>query len=309
MTLPALPITWSLDGFEFNVGVDAFGHSTIVDVPEWDDAPAPKPRFTERVEGHGAYFAPNHRAGKAMTVKGIAQANGPAAREQLRDRLAGLCLDAYTLYPLTCSNPHRGDDLTVWVSPYDQPVIRRQRDGVTLTVDIPVFAPTPWKFSAANDPVSTAQASPADGGILWNGSPASSGGIEWNGSVAVSGGLIYDSGGGTTGIMRLFNSGNREAPITFTITSESLNPLLVAVQTQQRLRWTGLVTSNNYLVIDTDTEQVSLGDSDENRVNVNGTLAESGFFTVPANSYIDVVYSHELISDSTVTAINSNVYS
>lgn len=310
MALPALPVTWSLDGFEFNVGPDAFGHSSIVDVPEWDDAPAPKPRFTERTEGHGAYFTPNYRAGKAMRVKGLAQAESPAARESLRDRLAGLCIDADTLYPLTCNNPARGDQLSMWVSLYDQPVLRRQMDGVSLTVDIPVFAPTPWKFSAPNDPVSVSQATPGLDGILWNGSPSASGGIEYNGSPTVSGGLIYESGAGSTGTMRLFNSGNQEAPITFTITAESVNPLLVCVQTEQRLRWLGTITGNNYLVIDTDTETVSLGNSDENRVNVNGTLAESGFFTVPPNSFIDVVYSHSygLASNSQVTAVSSNVY-
>lgn len=308
MTLPALPITWTLDGFSFNVGADAFGHSTVVDVPEWDNSPAPKPRFTERTEGHGAYFSPNYRAGKAMRIRGVAVAAGPSEREAMRDRLAGLCLGEDTLYPLTCDNPARGDQLSMWVSVYDEPVLRRQGDGVTLTVDIPVFAPTPWKYSAPNDAVSTGQATPAIGGILWNGSPGASG-IEFNGSPSVSGGLIYDGGLGSTGTIRLYNSGNVPAPITFTITAESLNPLLVAVQTQQRLKWNGLITGNNYLVIDTETESVTLGNSETNSVNVNGTLAESNFFTVPKNSYIDVVYSHDTPGSlSTVTAVNSNVY-
>lgn len=308
MTLPALPVTWSLDGIEFNIGADVLEHSAIVDVPEWDNAPAPKPSFTERAEGHGAYFAPNYRAGKAMRIKGVAQALSPAAREALRDRLAGMCLDPFTLYPLTCDNPIRGDQLTMWVSIYDEPVIRKQTDGVSLFIDIPVFAPTPWKYSAPNDPVSTTQATPGLEGILWNGSPSASGGIEWNGSPSVSGGLIYESGAGSTGTIRLFNSGNREAPITFTITSESLNPLLACVQTQQRLKWTGLVTGSNYLVIDTETEQVSLGATADSRVNVNAALAESGFFSVPPNSFIDVVYSHDTVSASQVIAVNSNVY-
>jgi len=308
MTFPELPVTWSLDGFDFNVGQDGQGHSTIVDVPEWDDAPSPKPRFTERTEGHGAYFAPNYRGGKAMRIIGTAQAMSQSSRELLRDRLSALCMGPNTLYPLTCRNPYRDGDLSMWVSVYDKPVIRRQRDGVTLTVDIPLFAPTPWKFSSPNPPVNTTQARPGLEGILWNGSPTASGGIEFNGSPAVSGGWIYEAGAGSVGLLRLTNSGNQEAPITFTITSESLNPLLVSVQSQQRIRWNGLITGNNYLIIDTDTEQVSLGNSDENRVNVNGTLAESGFFTVPANSYIDVEYRHDLVSGSTVTAVNSNVY-
>jgi hypothetical protein len=307
MTFPELAVTWELDGFQFNVGPDAQGHSTVVDVAEWDDGADPKPRFTERDEGDGAYFAPNYRAGKAMRIKGLAQALSPGAREDLRDRLAGLCMGASTLYPLTCHNPYRSSGaLTMWVSLYDQPALRRQVDGVSLTIDIPVFAPTPWKFSTPNAPVSTQQASPGLDGILWNGSPSASGGIEFNGSPTVSGGLIYESGAGSTGSMRLFNSGNKEAPIMFTITSEALNPVLTAVQTQQRLRWPGLITGPNYLTIDTDTTNVTLGSSADFRTSV--VLAEANFFKVPANGFLDVVYGHDLISGSQAIAVSSNVY-
>lgn len=307
MTFPELPVTWELDGFEFNVGQDAQGHSAVIDVPEWDDGPGPKPRFAERDEGDGAYFAPNYRAGKPMRLKGWAQAMSQESREVLRDRLAGLCAAPNVLYPLTCHNPYRSSGaLTMWVSLYDQPAIRRQVDGVSLTIDIPVFAPTPWKFSTPNAPVSTQQASPGLDGILWNGSPSASGGIEYNGSPTVSGGWIYESGAGSTGLLRLTNSGNREAPIQFTITSESLNPLLVAVQTQQRMRWSGLVTGPNYLTIDTDTETVSLGSSADFRTSV--VLAEANFFKVPANGFLDVEYRHDLVSSSQLLAVNSNVY-
>jgi hypothetical protein len=306
-----LPVTWTLDGFQFNVGADSQGHSTIVDVPEWDNAPGPKPRFVEKTEGHGAYSGPSYREGKPMTIVGTAQAVSPQAREILRDRLAALCLDENTLYPLTCSNPYRDQDLTSWVTVYDTPDIRRQPDGVSLTLDIPLFAPDPWKYSTPNDAVATGLASPGLGGILWNGSPSASGGIEWNGSPTVSGGWIYEEGGGASGIMRLINSGTRPAPITFTITSEAINPLLVAVQTQQRLRWLGVVSGPNYLTIDTNNRKVTLGSDDQNRVSVDGSLVESDFFMVPAQGYIDVEYSDQSTpgaSSSQAIAVNSNVY-
>lgn len=311
MSFPALPVTWSLDGFEFNVGADAYGHSTIVDVPEWDNAPGPKPRFTERTEGHGAYAGPGYRAGKPLTIQGTAIASSPQSREALRDRLAALCLDPDTLYPLTCSNPYRDQDLTTWVKLYDVPDIRRHPDGVSLTLDIPVFAPDPWKYSTPNPTASTGLASPGLEGILWNGSPAASGGIEWNGSPAVSGGLIYEAGGGQSGILRLTNSGTVPAPITFTITSTAINPRLIAIQTQQRLRWLGTVSGANYLTLDTNNRRVTLGSTTEDQVNVNGSLVESDFFTVPPGSYIDVEYADESTpgsSGSQVFAVNSNVY-
>lgn len=315
MTFPALPITWTLDGFSFNVGVDSFGHSTIVDVPEWDSAPSPKPRITEKTDAHGAFAGPNYRQGRTYTIKGTAQAQSTVSREQLRDRLAELCMDEHTLYPLVCTNPHRGDALTAWVLMYDDPEIRRLPDGISLSIDLPLFAPDPWKYSEPNDAADTGLATAGTEGILWNGSPSASGGIEWNGSPTVSGGLIYDQGGGSPGILRLFNSGNRPAPIIFQITPEVTNPLLTCLQTQQRIRWLGSVSGGSTLTIDTKTGRVTIGSTSEDQISVGGSLVESEFFTVPPRDrvtgepgFIDVEYRADSGDISTrVFATNSNV--
>lgn len=308
VTFPALPVTWSLDGVEFNVGLDSFGHSIIVDVPQWDNAPTPKPRFTDRTEGHGAYTGPNYRAGKAMTMRGVGQALNRSAREDLRDRLAALCLDENTLYPLVRNDPHRTQALTMWVQLYDEPALTRRRDGCSLDIDIPLYAPDPWKYSPPNDSVQTGLKTAGIDGILWNGSPAASGGIEWNGSPAVSGGLIYESGAGSSGILRLTNSGTRPAPIEFMITSYVLNPRLVAIQTQQRIRWTGEVIGVNALTINTGTERVTLGSTDQDQINVGAALAENDFFMVPAKGFLDVEFAADSGSGTIASAVNSNVY-
>jgi hypothetical protein len=310
MTFPALPVTWSLDGMLFNVGTDAQGHSLVVDVPAWDNPPPPKPRVSEKAEAHGAFQGPNYRGGVSLRIIGTAQALTSASREILRDRLAGLCLDPDTFYPLTCHNPWRtSGDLTMWVKLDDLPDFRRKPDGVTLNVDIPVFAADPWKYSADNNPQSTGLATAGLDGILWNGSPTASGGIEWNGSPTVTGGLIYESGQGSTGLIRLTNSGNQEAPILMTISGSVTNPQLVAVQSQQRIRWVGTVTAPDVLTIDTKTGRVTLGPpGSATPVNVAAGLSDAQFFKVPANSFLDIAFTATSGSGTIFTAINKNVY-
>ncbi len=309
MTFPALPVTWSLDGMTFNTGPDAFGHTAIVDIPEWDSAPGPKPRIDERTEAHGAYQGPNYRAGKVLNIQGTAQAMTPASRETLRDRLAALMLDPDTFYPLTCTNPYRtSGPLSMWVKLNDEPHVVRQRDGVSLTLDIQVFASDPWKYSPDNSVTTINLKSQGSDGILWNGSISASGGIEWNGSPTVSGGWIYESAQGTGGVGRLTNTGNREAPFTAIITAACTNPQLVAIQSQRRVRWVGSIVAPNNLYIDGKTGRVTLGSDPVSAVDVSAALSDSQFFTVPAAGFIDVEFSAIAGAGAQALCTNKNVY-
>lgn len=313
MTFPALPRTWLLDGFSFNVGADANGCTTIVDVPEWDSPPPPKPSIQERAEGDGAYRGPNRMAGQAFTIKGYGQALSPQSRILLRDRLSALCLDKDTLYPLTCTDPARGFPLSVYVERMDQPDIRLLQDGVSVSIDIPLFAADPFKFSQDNTTQSTAPASAGADGILWNGSPSASGGIEWNGSPTVTGGLIYQSGSGSSGVVRLINTGTREAPILATVTGTAVNPRLSRVPQPSRglgnavIRWGGTVSGS--LVIDTGTERVYL-----DGIDVSSGLTNTDFFGVPPMDsagnpgYVDIEYSVTSGAGTFLFATNKNVY-
>ncbi len=312
MTFPALPRTWTLDGFSFNVGADSNGHSAIIDVPEWDDPPPPKPKIQERSEGDGAYRGDNYLAGQAFTIKGTGQAMTPQSRILLRDRLAALCLNKGTLYPLTCTDPARGTPLSVYVERLDQPEIRPLKDGVSVSIDIPLYSVEPFKFSPDNATQSTGPASAGIDGILWNGSPGASGGIEWNGSPTVSGGLIYQSGSGSSGVLRLTNTGTLEAPILFTVIGTAVNPRLSRVPQPSRgldnaiIRWGGTVTGS--LVIDTGTERVYL-----DGIDASSALTNTEFFGVPprdstgAAGYVDVEYS-VTSGSGTLFATNKNVY-
>jgi hypothetical protein len=309
VVLPPLPVTWNLDGLDFNVGADAYGHSAIVDVPEWDAPAGPKPKIVERNEAHGASQGPNYRAGKSLRIQGTGQAASLSAREDFRDRLAGMMLDENTFYPLTCHNPYRSSDLTMWVKLNDVPDFRRAPDGVSLTIDIPLFASDPWKYSPDNTPQSTGLATSGIDGILWNGSPAVSGGIEWNGSPTVTGGLIYESAQGSTGVIRLTNSGTRDAPISFVISATGVNPQLVAIQTQQRIRWVGTINTGNVLSIDTGTGSVTLGPpGSATPVNVAAGLSDSQFFLVPRKGFLDVAFTALSGSGMQLSGTNKNVY-
>jgi hypothetical protein len=302
MTFPALPRTWTLDGFQFNVGTDAFGHSTVVNIPEWDSPPGPKPRLTPRPEAAGSYRGPSYEDAQIFTIIGHGQAMGPTERTQLRDRLASLCRDPRTLYPLTCHDPARGLDLSVWVERNAQPSIMYLRDGYSVSLDFQLVASDPYKYSADNAPQTTGLATPADDGILWNGSPGASGGIEWNGSPTVTGGLIYQSSSGSSGIIRLTNSGNEYAPVTFIISATVTNPQLDVIQTQQRIRFAGDVASGS-LTIDTKTGSAFL-----NGINVAALFSNFDLILVPPNGFIDVVFSATSGSGTLLTGTNANVY-
>lgn len=303
MAFPALPVTWSLDGFEFNVGPDSEGHSAIVDVQGWTSPPGPKPKISERVEDHGAYRGPNYRSSKVVRIQGTAQAETPTDRETLLDRLAGLCLEPGSTYPLTCNNPRRPAPLTMWVEHNDAPSFVELRDGLSVSVDIQLIAVDPWKYSPDNPTQSTGMRSVGADGILWNGSPSASGGIEWNGSPTVSGGLIYQSGSGTAGVIRLTNTGNRPAPVVLEITATAVNPQIDVIQTSQRLRWVGTVGATSVLRLDSKNKSAFL-----DNINVGGTLSDADWFDVPANGFIDLVFTGDASSTgATLFATNANV--
>lgn len=314
MSFVALPITWTLDTLAMNVGQDAYGHSVVVNVPEWDDPPAPKPIIAERAEGPYAYQGMNYPAGKSLTVQGFAQAETPQSRELLFDRLRTLCWDPATFFPLTCVNPYRGDTLTTYVKRNDQPELRRLPDGVSISVNFSLFASDARKYSVANGTQQTGLSTPGVDGILWNGSPSASGGIEWNGSPSVSGGLIYESSQGSTGTLVLSNSGTEYAPITFSITATAINPKIICLQTQQVLKWGGTVSVPSVLTIDTGTGRVTLTGGGSS-IDVAAGLLNADMIQVPPRNVltgvpgtITLAFSADAGSGGSImSAVNSNV--
>jgi hypothetical protein len=299
---PALPVWWELDGTAWNNGADASGNRLLAEsVTGWTSSTPPRPDVDPRVNASGGYRGPNYRGPKIVEIKGKAESVSRLARQALADQLAALCGDPNTLYPLT--RHEHGRDLTMWVELNDAIDVTERRDGLTLDVNIQVIAVDGVKYTADNDPVNTTLATPAPGGIAWNGTPSPTGGIEWNGSGTVTGGLIYQSAGGANGRIVLTNTGTAPAPILFQITPTPSvgNPSLLDTTTLRRITYGGTLASG-VLTIDTST-----GMADLSGINVGGALSDAEFFMVPPQSSLEVLFTASGGS-AALTAVNANAF-
>lgn len=300
MALKTTPTTGTLDGLSFGTGVDASGWSLVVNAWDgWDD-PSPAPAdHQDKPNSSGAFRAPNYRKSKPMQLICTGYSESALTRSALIRKVAAICGDPDTLYPLTRVDTDMS--LTTWVELDGKIGINRRPDGKHVFFTIPLKATDGQKYSPDNAAVSTVLASPPPDGVLWNGTPGNTG-AEWNGAGTPVTGLIYQSGSGFSGVMRLTNNGTRPAPIRFTVSGTVTDPQIDCVQTGQRIRWVGTVSSSP-LLIDTKTGRATI-----DGINVTAFLSHSDMFTIPANSSIDVAYSATSGSGTQLTGVNANVY-
>lgn len=301
MALKTTPTTGTLDGLSFGTGVDGNGWSMVVNAWEgWDD-PSPAPADHEdKPNESGAFRGPNLRKSKPMQLICTGYSESALTRGALIRKIAAICGDPDSVYPLTRAEPDIS--LTTWVELDGKIGINRRPDGKHVFFTIPLRASDGQKYSPDNPAVTAGMAAPPSDGILWNGTGTPATGIEWNGAGTPVTGLVYQSDSGTTGVMRLTNLGSRAAPIRFTITATATNPQIDCVQTGQRIRWVGTVAGQP-LLIDTKTMRATI-----EGVNVSPLLSHTDKIVVPANSFIDVVYSALSGSGSQLTGVNANVY-
>lgn len=299
---PDLPVWWELDGTTWNNGADSAGNRLLVQFAKgWTNSRPPRPDVKPRPNADGAYIGPNRRGAKIVELVGKTVSLSPLARQELNDQIAALCGDADTFYPLT--RHEHGRSLTMWVKLNDEIDITERRDGITLDVNLQLIAPDGIKYTEDNPSQSTALASPAPGGILWNGTPTVSGGTEWNGTSSVTGGLIYESGAGTGGSLTLTNSGTAWAPILLQVTPTPAvtDPSILDASSGRRITYDGELTSG-VLEIDTGTTRTSLGG-----INVGGQLSDAEFFLVPPRSSIQLLFT-AAAGSAVLSATNANAF-
>lgn len=303
MALKTTPTTGTLDGLSFGTGADASGWSLVVN--QWDgwDDPSPAPADHEdKPNASGAFRGPNFRKSKPMQLICTGHSESVLTRSELIRKIAAICGDPDTLYPLTRAEP--GLSLTIWVELDGMIKINRRPDGKHVVVTIPLKAADGQKYSPDNPASTTGLASPPGDGILWNGTPGNTG-IEWNGTgiagAAITG-LVWQSSPGSPGVMRLINLGTRSAPIRFTFSATVTDPQIDCVQTGQRIKWIGTVSGQS-LLVDTKTMRATI-----DGVNVSPLLVNSDRIVVPPNSSIDIAYSAASGSGTQLTGVNANVY-
>lgn len=273
--------TWELDGLSFNTGYNGEGFRYLVKtVKGWAGSAQRRPDQAARPNGNGNYRGPNYRGARIVELDGIAQTRVRSARDQLSDSLAGLCASPFALYPLVRHEATRS--LQCFGELNDQVDIVELPDGHTVAFSIQFIANDARRFSTQLQHDDTELAQDPSDGVLWNGTPGNTG-AEWNGPASPITGLVYQSTGGTPGLLVMDNPGTDSAPIIFTITAPPSNvlvqPTLIEQGTGNTITYGGVIVPGDVLSVDTGTGLVRL-----NGAAGAGQLSRADLFEIPARS-------------------------
>jgi hypothetical protein len=284
---------WTLDGVTFGETDAAGCYWAVNAVSGWDSGPAPRSARSAKTAAHGSYRAPLYNNERVVTLGGWVSVPNEAAARSVRDQLAGLCTDPYTLYALRHTDQLSGEDAVAYVERDDQTLTEIVYGSRPLRVDfsLQLAAPDPRKYSATVYTAAVGMVSDAPGGIQWGG-VAGSTGLEYGGP-----GIKWQGGSGSTGVLRAENPGTAEAPIQFAIAGPVNNPVIECTSTGDVLAYGGSVASGQTLQIDTETGAVLLDGSDR-----RPALTRADFFSIPAQGSLDIAFRADELSAATLVA-------
>lgn len=289
----ARPVTWHIDGLDFNVGNDSYGNLFEIERERgWSGTGLVSPARTPRVARHGSYRSPVYRPGRLIELTGWVHCPTWQGRQAAEFRLAALCQDPDTLYPLTRSD--HGLELVSYVELDTEidPIIRP--GGRVLDFTLQLASSDYRKFAATPSQWTTGLAEEASGGILWNGSAGTTG-------LGYTPGIVYQTASSATGIVTATNAGTAPADVIMIIAGPCDGPTLTAGE--RVIQWPNMVPAGATLVIDTGAPSVKL-----NGVNRGTELTRADWFQVPAQGSLDIVFSALDPADSVGTTLTVQVY-
>jgi hypothetical protein len=223
---------------------------------------------------------------RVIELSGIARCPRRSDREELADRLAGLCLDPNTLYPLSRTEATRTLQAYVEMAAND---VWEMRDGCSLGFNIQLIAPDPRKYSTTTKSDATGIAQAALDGIQWDG-PAGTSGVEWDGPALPVTGVVWQASSGVPGVLALDNAGTAATPILFEITAPAtgslINPTITDTGRGYVITYGGTLVPGDVLTIDTGTGLIQLNGS-----SASGQLARADLFEIPARTTIVIQFS------------------
>jgi hypothetical protein len=267
--------TWQLDALLFGSTVDGAEY-VVNEVTGWSSSAAPRTARIPRPAAHGSYRSPNWKGDKIVTLAGYVAVDDKVMALAVERRLERLCGDPQVLYSLRHVDSLSGEDLTLWVELDAAILINTRFDLSPLQVDfsLQLAASDPRKYTSTASTASTGLATPADGGVAWDGTAGGTG-TEWNGPAGTTG-LEYQTTGGTLGTVDLVNAGTESTSVKFTITGNVANPLVRNLTTGEVIAYGGTLVAADVLVIDTGTGAVTL-----NGANRRPQLTRADFFQLP----------------------------
>lgn len=287
--LVAIGDSWELDGLSFNTGADGNGFSFLVKTSHgWDSGLPARPRLTERPNGSGSYRGANYRGSRVVELVGLAAARSRAEREDLMAALAGVCLDAYTLYPLTKTTSAR--ELTLYTELASEPDITPLPDGRHCLFSIQLVATDGRKYATQLKSAQAMLAQASVEGVYWNGPGPATTGTEWNGPAVPITGTVWQASSGTGSTIALDNGGTAPTPILFTFTAPVaatlITPTVTNNDTGETMAYSGTLRAGEILTINTGTGLALL-----NGTPVRGLFSRFEPFEIPPRSTIAVQFS------------------
>lgn len=218
-----LPVTWELDGLVFN-DRDGHGCEWIVDKESgWTGAAGVRTNRSPKVNTHGSFRGSVYRDVRVVSLSGYCAAPSPAAREDAEQRIAGICADPDTLYPLRCN--HASGTLVADVELDDEITVNTIHER-WFTWSLQVCALDPRKYSAQWQHMTTGLASDAGDGLDFSQvvAPDSNPGLYFGVEDPTSG-LVFGTSN-ATGFMTLSNSGTAPTFPIYTISGPLTSPTL-----------------------------------------------------------------------------------
>lgn len=272
----ARPVTWHIDGLDFNIGDDSYGNLYEIQRERgWAGTGIVAPARTPRVARHGSYRSPVYRPGRLIELTGWVHCPTWEGRQAAEFRLAALCQDPDTLYPLTRSD--HGFELVSYVELDTEidPIIRD--GGRVLDFTLQLASSDYRKFAATASTWSTGLAQPATGGILWNGTAGTTG-------LGYTPGIVYQNAPSVTGTVHVTNDGTAPADVIILINGPCVGPTITAGE--RVIQWPNTISLGSTLVIDTGAPSVTV-----NGANRGTELTRSDWFQVPAQGGLDITFT------------------
>jgi hypothetical protein len=211
----------------------------------WSGGSQPRTARTARVGGHGSYRGAAYRAERIVELVCWAYAPTATARRGAEHKLAALCSDPGRLYPLQCTEITGALTADVELDQQIDPVISGEN---WLDFVIQVAAPDPRRHGAWADPSTNGLPVDPPGGIN-----ASAPGIDAS-PPGINAGTP-----GSTGFVTVTNTGTADAYPMVRFLGALDTPQLADIVTGDILRYTGVLGTNDQLVINADEFTVTDG--------------------------------------------------
>ncbi|RSM73448.1 hypothetical protein DMH04_41285 [Kibdelosporangium aridum] len=266
-------------------------------VDGWYNSPGRRLQQANRPVADGVYDSQDYSESRVIALEGLVSAPTRALSDAANDKFNAL-LTSGVLETLTVTEPSWTRQCAVKRAA-TKPQVNRV-NNLEWVYQLQLVAPDPRKYSAALKTASTPLASPAPGGVQWNGSAGSTG-VQWNGPAG-STGVVWQSAGGSTGVMTLSNAWSAHTPILFVINGPVTNPRLTNLTSQQVLWWGGTVDTGQTLTIDTGSGAVRLGPTGMPGQNRKSQMVRTDFFKLGPSETVDVIFQADTFTASEASA-------